>query len=124
MDDQFPPASWFLRPNTLAHWMPNMFWGGVLAAPTSRRNSWDQSTPSGTEMPTGGLLASLARPDGTETPKGGLLDNLTQPNDAWKRRAPAWLYFGANSGFPAAAQPPAPRWENPWSDTNGLPVNR
>ena len=39
MDDQFPPASWFLRPNTLAHWMPNMFWGGVLAAPTSAKRS-------------------------------------------------------------------------------------
>lgn len=43
MNDQFPPASWFLRPNTLAHWMPNMFWGGVLAAPTSRRDPWDQA---------------------------------------------------------------------------------
>ena len=63
MNDQFPPPSWFMRPETWPYWMPNSLLG-ARTPPTPPRDTWDAPWP--------------------ETSRGGILGNLTRPiEDLW-----------------------------------------
>jgi Large polyvalent protein associated domain 23 len=58
MNDQFPPAGWFMRPETWPYWMPNLLTGArtLPKPPTDVRGSaWLEKAP-------GGILGNLARP--------------------------------------------------------------
>jgi Large polyvalent protein associated domain 23 len=90
-------------PNTWPYWIPNMFLDGQPTARPSQRDPWDQATPSGMEIPTGGLLAKLAQLGETETSRGPLA-NLAQ-------QSVMATPFGANVGVPATPAPNNNVWE-------------
>ena len=58
MNDQFPPPSWFMRPETWPYWMPNSLLG-ARTPPAPPRNTWDAPGPG---TPRSGILGSLTRP--------------------------------------------------------------
>src|ERR1700758_4409189 len=61
MNDQFPPPSWFMRPETWPYWMPNSLLGArTPSAPP--RDVWDTPWPAASR---GGILGKFAEPDGT-----------------------------------------------------------
>jgi hypothetical protein len=58
MNDQFPPPSWFMRPETWPYWMPNSLLGArTPSAPP--RDVWDTPWPAASR---GGILGNLTRP--------------------------------------------------------------
>jgi len=58
MNDQFPPPSWFMRPETWPYWMPNSLVGArTPAAPP--RDVWDTPWPGTSRR---GILGNLTRP--------------------------------------------------------------
>jgi len=58
MNDQFPPPSWFMRPETWPYWMPNSLLG-ARTPPTPPGDTWDAPWPATSR---GGILGSLTRP--------------------------------------------------------------
>ncbi len=57
MNDQFPPPSWFMRPETWPYWMPNSL-VGARTPPAPPGDTWDAPWP-GTSR--GGILGNLTR---------------------------------------------------------------
>jgi len=55
MNNQFPPPSWFMRPETWPYWMPNSLLG-VRTPPALPRDTWDAPWPG---ISRGGILGSL-----------------------------------------------------------------
>lgn len=80
MSDQFPPPSWFMRPETWPYWMPNSLLG-ARTPPAPPRDTWDALWPA--------------------TSRGGILGNLTQPVE--EIRASPW----AGMAWPPATPTPA-----------------
>jgi hypothetical protein len=58
MNDQFPPPSWFMRPQTWPYWMPNSLLG-ARTPPAPPRDTWDVPWPG---ISRGGILGNLTRP--------------------------------------------------------------
>jgi len=91
MNDQFPPPSWFMRPEIWPYWMPNSL-VGARTPPVPPRDTWDAPWPASSG---GGILGRFAEPDGTwdrstitgrrpATPFNasvGILGSLTQSAD-------------------------------------------
>src|SRR5262249_60223971 len=58
MNDQFPPPSWFMRPETWPYWMPDSLLG-ARTPPALTSDTWDAPWPG---ISRGGILGSLTRP--------------------------------------------------------------
>lgn len=114
MNDQFPPPSWFLRPETWPYWMSN----AMIDAPRPPSDPWGQSTPSAAEMPSGGLLGNLGQP------VGGLLDNAwTATSGPVARNLPTFPQSSArppalSSAFPPGGWNQSPSLWHPTSTAN------
>ena len=114
MNDQFPPPSWFMRPETWPYWMPNSLVGArTPAAPP--RDVWDTPWPGTSRR---GILGNLTRPveEMWADPSAGVawpLATPTNPPAFWPtlpevRRSQNSTFSwdtspAAGSGFPGTA---------------------
>jgi hypothetical protein len=78
MSDQFPPPSWFMRPETWPYWMPNLL-VGARTPPAPPRDVWDTPWPATSR---GGILGRFAEPDGTRARNTFTGRRLSTPLDA------------------------------------------